>query len=197
MKNTSWWKATHLWDSLCAACDGGVSWGMSWVLRVVGKSPYRQRWGKARKPRRLYLTMEALEPRWVPSIYNLAMISPPAGAAEVGPNGAANGVACFSPATIEFSDTISLHDDARELSAKAIWGDGATETLVAAGPSTPEGGMGFRDLNSPDNTHWTLGFVHEYVDEGTYPYTITITDPDGSVTIATSIVVADQRVGAA
>ena len=174
-----------------------MSLGMSWVLRVVGKSPYRQRRGQARRPRRLYLTMEALEPRWVPSIIGLNIISPPAGAAEVGPNGYATGASCFSNADCEFSDSIStLHNDARELSAIVIWGDGTTETLSGAGPSTPEGFNHFYDVNSPSsNQSWQLIFNHDYVDEGTYPYTITITDPDGSSTVSSTVVVADQPIG--
>jgi hypothetical protein len=72
MKKTSWWKTNHLWDSLCASWEEG----MSWVLRVVGKGFRLRRRPQVRRPRRLCLELDALEPRFLPTLY-LDSFTPP------------------------------------------------------------------------------------------------------------------------
>jgi hypothetical protein len=62
IRNLSSWHADHLWDTVLAACDVGVGKFLSWV---VGRFPERRR--AQPKSRRLYLSLERLEPRLAPA----------------------------------------------------------------------------------------------------------------------------------
>jgi RHS repeat-associated protein len=69
MKKTSWWKTNHLWDSLCASCEEG----MSWLLRVknaglrLAKSLRGDK--QTRKRSSVHLAFEGLEARCVMSTF--------------------------------------------------------------------------------------------------------------------------------
>ena len=64
------------------------------------------------------------------------------------------------------------------------WGDGtAPQTLTAAN---------YTVTGSPDGVIYTVSAAHTYAEEGTYAYTVTVTDDGGSVTIfGGSAVIAD------
>ena len=64
------------------------------------------------------------------------------------------------------------------------WGDGsALETL---------GASNLASLGSPDGVIYTVTAAHTYAEEGTYAYTVTVTDDGGSVTVFSgSAIIAD------
>ena len=64
------------------------------------------------------------------------------------------------------------------------WGDGsAPQTLTAAN---------FTMLGSPNGVTFTISAAHIYAEEGTYAYTVTVTDDGGAVTIVNgSAIIAD------
>jgi hypothetical protein len=63
------------------------------------------------------------------------------------------------------------------------WGDGSTTSLTAANLAA---------VGSPDGVIYTVSASHIYTEEGTYAYTVTVTDDGGSVTIFSgSAIVAD------
>ena len=64
------------------------------------------------------------------------------------------------------------------------WGDGSpAQTLTAAN---------FAMIGSPNGVTFVLNADHVYAEEGTYSYTITVTDPGGSTTlVGGSAIIAD------
>ncbi len=64
------------------------------------------------------------------------------------------------------------------------WGDGSSpQTLTAAN---------FTMLGTPNGVTFAISAAHTYAEEGTYAYTVTVTDTDGAVTIVNgSAVIAD------
>ena len=64
------------------------------------------------------------------------------------------------------------------------WGDGsAPETLAAANLAA---------VGSPNGVIFTVTDAHTYAEEGTYAYTVTVTDDGGAVTIFSgSAIIAD------
>ena len=64
------------------------------------------------------------------------------------------------------------------------WGDGsAPQTLTAANLTS---------VGSPDGVIWTVSAAHTYAEEGTYAYTVTVTDTGCSVTMFSgSAIIAD------
>ena len=69
------------------------------------------------------------------------------------------------------------------------WGDGsAPETLAAANLAA---------VGTPNGVIFTVSAAHTYAEEGTYAYTVTVTDVGGSVTIFSgSAVIADAALSA-
>ena len=64
------------------------------------------------------------------------------------------------------------------------WGDGSAPQTLAAANLTP--------IGTPNGVVWTINAAHTYTEEGTYAYTVTVTDIDGAATIVNgSAVVAD------
>ena len=64
------------------------------------------------------------------------------------------------------------------------WGDGSAPQTLSAGNLTATG--------SPDGVQWAISAAHTYTEEGTYAYTVTVTDDGGSVTtVAGAASVAD------
>jgi hypothetical protein len=64
------------------------------------------------------------------------------------------------------------------------WGDGSAPQTLAASNLTP--------IGTPNGVVWTINAAHTYTEEGTYAYTVTVTDVDGAATIvAGSAKVAD------
>ena len=69
------------------------------------------------------------------------------------------------------------------------WGDGSAPQTLAAGNLTP--------IGTPDGVTWTINAAHTYTEEGTYAYTVTVTDSGGAATIvAGSAIVADAALTA-
>ena len=63
------------------------------------------------------------------------------------------------------------------------WGDGSALETCAANLAS---------LGSPDGVIYTVTAAHTYAEEGTYAYTVTVTDDGGSVTIFSgSAIIAD------
>jgi large repetitive protein len=64
------------------------------------------------------------------------------------------------------------------------WGDGSAPQTLAAGNLTAVG--------SADGVDWEIKAAHTYTEEGSYAYTITVTESDGAVTtVSGSAVIAD------
>jgi len=64
------------------------------------------------------------------------------------------------------------------------WGDGSPPQNLAAGNLTANG--------KPDGVTFTINAAHTYTEEGTYSYTVTVTDDGGSVTtVDGSAIIAD------
>ena len=69
------------------------------------------------------------------------------------------------------------------------WGDGSAPQTLAASNLTP--------IGTPNGVVWTINAAHTYTEEGTYAYTVTVTDVDGAATIvAGSAIIADAALTA-
>ena len=69
------------------------------------------------------------------------------------------------------------------------WGDGSAPQILAASNLTP--------IGTPNGVVWTINAAHTYVEEGTYAYTVTVTDVAGAATIvAGSATIADAALTA-
>jgi hypothetical protein len=69
------------------------------------------------------------------------------------------------------------------------WGDGSAPQTLAASNLTA--------IGTPDGVEWTINAAHTYAEEGTYAYTVTVTDVGGSVTIISgSAIIADAALTA-
>ncbi len=69
------------------------------------------------------------------------------------------------------------------------WGDGSAPQTLAAGNLTA--------IGTPNGVVWTINAAHTYTEEGTYAYTVTVTDVDGAAAIvAGSAVIADASLTA-
>ena len=64
------------------------------------------------------------------------------------------------------------------------WGDGSAPQTLTAANLTP--------IGTPNGVSWNVNAAHTYAEEGTYAYTVTVTDDGGaSTTITGSAVIAD------
>jgi PKD repeat protein len=64
------------------------------------------------------------------------------------------------------------------------WGDGSAPQTLATSNLT--------SIGSPNGVEWTVNAAHTYTEEGTYAYTVTVSDDDGAATIVSgSAVIAD------
>ena len=69
------------------------------------------------------------------------------------------------------------------------WGDGSAPQTLAAGDLTP--------IGTPNGVVWAISSAHTYIEEGTFAYTVTVTDNDGASTIvAGSAIIADAALTA-
>src|SRR5208337_87991 len=69
------------------------------------------------------------------------------------------------------------------------WGDGSAPQTLAAGNLT--------SIGTPNGVTWTINAAHTYTEEGTYAYTVTVTDVGGeSTVVAGSAIVADAALTA-
>ncbi|MGD0461178.1 MAG: LEPR-XLL domain-containing protein [Tepidisphaeraceae bacterium] len=69
------------------------------------------------------------------------------------------------------------------------WGDGSAPQTLAASNLT--------GIGSPNGAEWAVDAAHTYVEEGTYAYTVTVSDADGAATIVSgSAVIADAALTA-
>ena len=64
------------------------------------------------------------------------------------------------------------------------WGDGSAPQTLAASNLTA--------IGTPNGVEWTINAAHTYTEEGTYSYTVTVTDDGGAATIVSgSAIIAD------
>ncbi len=64
------------------------------------------------------------------------------------------------------------------------WGDGSAPQTLAASNLTP--------IGTPNGVVWQIDAAHTYTEEGTYAYTVTVTDVDGAATtVDGSAIIAD------
>ena len=69
------------------------------------------------------------------------------------------------------------------------WGDGSAPQTLTAGQLTA--------IGTPNGVAWNIDAAHTYTEEGTYAYTVTVTDDGGAATIVSgSAVVADAALTA-
>ena len=69
------------------------------------------------------------------------------------------------------------------------WGDGSAPQTLAAG--------NLAAIGTPNGVEWTINAAHTYTEEGTYSYTVTVTDDGGSSTIVSgSAIIADAALTA-
>ena len=69
------------------------------------------------------------------------------------------------------------------------WGDGSAPQTLAASNLTA--------IGTPNGVVWTINAAHTYTEEGTYAYTVTVTDVDGAATIVSgSAIIADAALTA-
>ncbi len=69
------------------------------------------------------------------------------------------------------------------------WGDGSAHQILAASNLIP--------IGTPNGVVWTINAAHTYTEEGTYAYTVTVTDTDGAAAIVSgSATIADAALNA-
>jgi len=69
------------------------------------------------------------------------------------------------------------------------WGDGSAPQTLAAGNLTA--------IGTPNGVTWTINAAHTYTEEGTYAYTVTVTDVGGeATTVDGSAIIADATLTA-